>query len=106
MAAASTDIHRGNGARLGVAWTYRHGDVKRGRLRPDQVDPATSFEGTPLVVDGRLAFATPFNRVMALDRRPVASSGPTTRRSTNGAFYARPELHCPEGFVFLGAGGV
>ncbi len=61
------DIHRGNVGKLEVAWTYRHGDVKSGGFLPDRRNRATSFESTPLVVDGRLIFTTPFNRVIALD---------------------------------------
>jgi len=53
-------------ASLQIAWIYRHGDMKNRRWLPDRVNRATSFESTPLVVDGRLIFTTPFNRVIAL----------------------------------------
>jgi quinoprotein glucose dehydrogenase len=62
-----SDIDRANVASLRVAWTYRHGDVDSGGIMPDYVNKGTSFEATPIVVDGRLIFATPFDRVVALD---------------------------------------
>lgn len=61
------DIDRSNVASLRVAWTYRHGDSYGGGMLPDYVNRGTSFESTPLVVDGRLIFTTPYNRVIALD---------------------------------------
>ena len=60
-------IHRGNVSRLEVAWRYRHGDVRSGGILPDRVNRGSAFEGTPLLVDGRLLLTTPFNRVIALD---------------------------------------
>ena len=62
-----TDIHRGNVQQLRVAWTYRHGDYRSGGIFPDYVNKGTSFECTPIVVEGRLIFTTPYNRVIALD---------------------------------------
>jgi len=61
------DIERGNVGTLKVAWTYRHGDFYDGGWRPDAVNRGTSFEATPIVVDGRLIFSTPYDRVVALD---------------------------------------
>ena len=61
-----TDVHRGNVAHLKVAWTYRHGDYRQ-PIGPDKVLRGTAFEATPIVVEGRLIFTTPFNRVIALD---------------------------------------
>ncbi len=61
------EIDRGNVARLELAWSYRHGDYRRGGLLPDWRLSATAFEASPLVVEGRLYFPTPFNRVIALD---------------------------------------
>jgi quinoprotein glucose dehydrogenase len=50
---------------LEVAWTYHTGDVApyRGRNGGE----STAFENTPILVEGRLVFCTPFNRVIALD---------------------------------------
>ena len=59
-----SEIDRSNVARLEVAWSYRHGDVRSGWPDPFK---ATAFEASPIVVDGRLIFSTPFNRVIALD---------------------------------------
>jgi len=48
---------------LEVAWTYRSGD------RSDGSDGTTrtSFNATPILVDDRLVFCTPMNRVIAVD---------------------------------------
>jgi quinoprotein glucose dehydrogenase len=59
-----SEIDRSNVARLEVAWIYRHGDVRSGWPDPFK---GTAFEASPIVVDGRLIFPTPFNRVIALD---------------------------------------
>ena len=61
-----TEITRENVAQLEVAWTYRHGDFWEGSF-PLEVNRGSAFESTPLVVDGRLLFTTPRNRVIALD---------------------------------------
>ncbi len=60
-------IDRTNVRGLRVAWTYRHGDVRSGGRLPSGGYQGTAFEATPIVVDGRLIFSTPFNRVIALD---------------------------------------
>ena len=61
-----TDITRENVKDLEVAWTYRHGDFWKGSF-PLEVNRGSAFESTPIVVDGRLLFTTPRNRVIALD---------------------------------------
>ncbi len=60
------DINVETVKRLKVAWTYRHGDYKSAS-GPDRIHRSTAFEATPLLVEGRLIFTTPFNRVIALD---------------------------------------
>ncbi|MCZ6871366.1 MAG: pyrroloquinoline quinone-dependent dehydrogenase [Gammaproteobacteria bacterium] len=50
--------------RLEVLWTWRHGDVSDGS---PPFRTTSSFELTPLLVDGTLYGCTPFNRVFALD---------------------------------------
>jgi quinoprotein glucose dehydrogenase len=60
------DITPANVASLKTAWTYHHGDVWAARLPPTS-ERSSSFESTPIVVDGRLIFTTPANRVIALD---------------------------------------
>jgi quinoprotein glucose dehydrogenase len=61
-----TDITPENVTQLQVAWTYRHGDVWEGGFPVPEMTGST-FESTPIVVDGRLIFTTPANRVIALD---------------------------------------
>ncbi len=61
-----TDITRDNVKQLRVAWTYRHSDFFEGSF-PLKVNRGSAFESTPIVVDGRMFFTTPRNRVIALD---------------------------------------
>lgn len=56
-------IHRGNVARLKVAWTYRTGDWSDGTKYPVR----SAFECTPLVVEGVMYITTPFCRLIALE---------------------------------------
>jgi quinoprotein glucose dehydrogenase len=60
------DIHAGNVGRLQQAWVYRYGagDYFDGSF---PFNRGTSSETTPVLVDGRLIFTTPTNRVIALD---------------------------------------
>jgi quinoprotein glucose dehydrogenase len=58
-----SDITPANVATLRVAWRYSTGEASQG---PDPGRP-TSFEATPIVVDGTLFFSTPLGRVIALD---------------------------------------
>ncbi|MEO8295061.1 MAG: pyrroloquinoline quinone-dependent dehydrogenase [Gemmatimonadota bacterium] len=55
------DINRGNLDSLHLAWTYHTGEVGG----PDE--PKSSFEATPLMIEGMLYLATPHGRVIALD---------------------------------------
>lgn len=54
---------------LKVAWIYRTGDVSdgKGTWNGERVRSTSTFEATPLVVDGTLYLATSFNRIIALD---------------------------------------
>ena len=61
-----TDIGPANVAQLQIAWTYRHGDFWEGSF-PAPVNRGSASESTPIVVDGRLFFTTPRNRVIALE---------------------------------------
>ncbi len=54
------DITPQNVRGLKAAWTYRTGDVSTGDIK-------STFEATPIFVDGTLYIVTPFNRVIALD---------------------------------------
>ena len=58
------DIHTGNVGELEQVWVYRHGDYFDGMSSRFN---GTSSETTPILVDGRLIFTTPTNRVIALD---------------------------------------
>lgn len=60
------DIAPANVKQLRVAWTYRHGEAWKGAF-PLERNRGSAFESTPVVVDGRLFFTTPRNRVIALD---------------------------------------
>ena len=60
---ALADITPANVATLEVAWTHRSGDHADGSGRTR----ATYFQATPLAVNGRLYYCTPFQRVFALD---------------------------------------
>jgi quinoprotein glucose dehydrogenase len=61
------EINAANVGQLEVVWTYRHGDAFDGGWHPAAMQRGTAFESTPIVVDGRLYFTTPYNRVIALD---------------------------------------
>jgi quinoprotein glucose dehydrogenase len=56
-------INRSNIAGLKPAWTYRTGDVSDGKTLPVR----STFEATPIVVDGVMYVTTPFCRLIALD---------------------------------------
>jgi quinoprotein glucose dehydrogenase len=59
-----TQIDASNVSHLEVAWTYHSGDVE------DSSGASlgrSSFQNTPILVDGTLYLCTPFNRVIALD---------------------------------------
>jgi quinoprotein glucose dehydrogenase len=48
---------------LEVAWVYHHGDVSDG----SDGSTRTSFNATPIMIDGALYFCTAYNRVISLD---------------------------------------
>src|SRR3990167_22561 len=56
------DITPANVRSLEIAWTYETGDAQR----PPAVQEQAAAEATPILVDGRLVFCTPFNEVIAL----------------------------------------
>lgn len=56
-------ITPGNISGLDVAWLYSTGDLKN---KPVEMNRAAT-EATPLYVDGKLVFCTPFNEVIAID---------------------------------------
>jgi quinoprotein glucose dehydrogenase len=58
----ATQIDRSNVTALRVAWTFRTGEDFRCRFCDRK-----AFEATPILVEGKLIFSTPSNRVFALD---------------------------------------
>ncbi len=58
-----TQITADNVDQLEVAWTYHTGDVSSGT----ESHGATTFQATPLVVNGSMYFCTAYNRIIALD---------------------------------------
>jgi quinoprotein glucose dehydrogenase len=63
-------INRDNVGDLELLWEHRSGDVRQGRRGDgDHGGPQTSssFQATPIVVDGLLYYCSPFNKVFALD---------------------------------------
>jgi quinoprotein glucose dehydrogenase len=59
-----SEIRRENVARLALAWALHTGDVAD---RRNSGGRSTTFEATPILVDGTLYFPTPFGRVFAVD---------------------------------------
>ena len=59
-----TQITPQNIHQLKKVWEYNHGDVSDGS---HEIPSTTAFEATPIMVDGKLIFPTPFNRVIALN---------------------------------------
>jgi quinoprotein glucose dehydrogenase len=62
--AAADQITASNVDQLKPLWSYHTGDVSAGS---DQVYSTSSFQNTPILVEGVLYMCTPFNRVVALD---------------------------------------
>lgn len=56
-------INKNNVAGLKIAWEFHTGDISRGENGQEK----SSFESTPIMVDGTLYVSTPFSRVIALD---------------------------------------
>lgn len=61
---ALDQIHRGNVAKLRVAWRYSTGEMKR---RGPELIANSSTQTTAIIAAGSLVFCTPFNRIIALD---------------------------------------
>jgi hypothetical protein len=79
------EIHRGNVADLEVAWTYRTGDFCN---RPGAWE-GSSFESTPIVVDGLLVLSTSSSRVIALDPERAVRSARRREGAAHGAVRLR-----------------
>ena len=61
-------IDRTNVAKLQLAWTYRTGALDQ---KTDLVRKA-AFEATPILIENKLFFSTPYNHVLALDPKTGA----------------------------------
>ena len=61
---ALDQIDKLNVDELEVAWTYRTGEAQR---RGADLANEAKTEVTPILVDNKLVFCTPFNRIIALD---------------------------------------
>ncbi|MHA7129281.1 pyrroloquinoline quinone-dependent dehydrogenase [Algoriphagus namhaensis] len=59
----ASNINRQNVENLTLAWTYRTGELRS----EFNTKKKTSFQATPLVVDGVMYLSTPLGRVIALD---------------------------------------
>lgn len=60
---AAKQIDRSNVGRLQVAWTYRTGALPF----DEELDKKATFEATPILVEGKLFFSTPYNHVIVLN---------------------------------------
>src|SRR4051794_2620593 len=58
-----TEIDRTNVSRLEIAWTYHTGETTFAK----DSEQKSTFEVTPIVVDGTMYLSTGFNKVIALD---------------------------------------
>lgn len=67
-----TQINANNVGDLEIAWVYNTGDLSDGR---GDIPSVTAFEATPILIDGWLFVPSPFNRVIALDPKPVRKFG-------------------------------
>jgi quinoprotein glucose dehydrogenase len=56
-----------NVSQLEVAWMHRSGDVRETEFSKERRTTPSSLQVTPIVVEDRLYYCTPFNRVFALD---------------------------------------
>ncbi len=79
-----TEITKANVGSLKVAWTYHTGDISdgKGTWNGQKVWAKSTFEATPLMFDGTLYIATPFNRIIALEPKPARKNGPSIPSST------------------------
>ena len=67
-------IDRSNVGKLQVAWTFHTGALGStlDSQHDHELDKKAAFEATPIVVEGRMFFSTPYDHVIALDPRTGA----------------------------------
>jgi len=58
-----SQITIGNVSQLEIAWHYHTGDLES---KPEAIH-RSAFEGTPILINDKLIFCTPFNEIIALD---------------------------------------
>ena len=63
----ANQITPGNVTRLEEAWRHRSGDFREARFSEDDFVLQSSMQVSPIVIDNRLYYCSPFNRVFALD---------------------------------------
>jgi quinoprotein glucose dehydrogenase len=63
------EINKENVGELKIAWTYHTGDISdgKGTWNGQKVWARSTFEATPLLIEGTLYVATSFNRIVALN---------------------------------------
>ena len=52
---------------LELAWEHRSGDIREANISPDQFISQSSLQVTPIMIEDRLYYCSPFNKVFALD---------------------------------------
>ena len=63
----ANQITPGNVARLEEVWRHRSGDFREARFSEDDFVLQSSMQVSPIVIDKRLYYCSPFNRAFALD---------------------------------------
>ena len=61
---SATQINKSNVTQLKVAWTFHTGALPHD---PNDLDKKAAFEATPILVDGKLFFTTPYDHVFAIN---------------------------------------
>jgi len=60
----AAQINKSNVTQLKVAWTFHTGALPHD---PDNLDKKAAFEATPILIDGKLFFTTPYDHVFAIN---------------------------------------
>jgi quinoprotein glucose dehydrogenase len=65
----ATQITPHNVGLLEVAWMHRSGDIRQAEISPQRRITQSSLQVTPILIDNRLFYCSPFNKVFALDAK-------------------------------------
>ena len=97
----AAQITRENVKQLDIAWTFSTGDMQK---RPNAALGRSAAEGTPILVDDKLVFCTPFNEVIAIN---PGTGEEIWRRDAQINLEQRPanQFVCRGVAVWRGAGG-